>query len=243
MNYTTDNLDGLTSLISRGAGWAAETGMMIIVSAGNAGNSPWKLITPPADAIGVLSVGAISDQGLPAIFSSFGPTVDGRVKPEVVSFGVQTVLIRADGMLAVGNGTSFAAPIIAGFATLLWQQNPSLTSGALREYIISLSDRIENPDNQLGYGVPALRTITGINELSTTVKIYPVPVVPGDQVTIESSNLILEMRLYGINGRQKTCEYINEGKLAFIPTDELSGIYILHVITSSGKYTFKIVTK
>lgn len=243
MDYTTDNLDGATALISRGAGWAAETGMMIVVSAGNAGNSPWKLITPPADANGILAVGAVTDQGIPATFSSFGPTVDGRVKPEVVSLGVQTVLIRADGAIAVGNGTSFAAPIIAGFATLLWQNNPTMTVAMLRDYIISLSNRVENPDNQLGYGTPIFQTVTGIGELYPTVRVYPIPVNRGDRVTVESEGPILEIRLLGIDGREKTSEFAMEGKFAFVDTGGISGIFILHVITSSGKHTFKIVSK
>ncbi len=60
MNYQKEDLDGSTSVISIAASIAATKGMVLTISAGNSGNSSWKTITPPADALDVLVVGAIS---------------------------------------------------------------------------------------------------------------------------------------------------------------------------------------
>ena len=52
---------------------------------GNSGNDSWGIITAPADADSVLSIGAVSRIGEYASFSSRGNTADGRIKPDVVA--------------------------------------------------------------------------------------------------------------------------------------------------------------
>src|SRR5690606_23940677 len=82
-NYTYDDMNGETAFITRGAQIATEKGMMVVVSAGNSGNDEWHYITSPADGVDVFTIGAVDSDGNPAGFSSYGPTPDGRIKPDV----------------------------------------------------------------------------------------------------------------------------------------------------------------
>lgn len=61
-------------------------------------------------------MGAIVSVGKEASFSSIGPTFDGRMKPELTSFGVDNLVATTSSTTSYGyaNGTSFAAPLIAG---------------------------------------------------------------------------------------------------------------------------------
>src|SRR5690606_348527 len=72
LNYSHNDLNGETSLMSRAADLAYDKGMLIIVSGGNEGNKQWQKSTPPGDAKNVIAVGAVGTDSLIAPFSSHG---------------------------------------------------------------------------------------------------------------------------------------------------------------------------
>ena len=152
-HYRYRDLDGRVSLMSAAASVAAAKGMLVVVSAGNAGLDTWKKITPPADAEGVLTVGAVDGEGVNAVFSSVGPTVDGRVKPDVMALGEEAAVIADDGSVETANGTSFAAPVFCGLAACLWQACPWLRVDQLLDLLRRSGDRADCPDNIYGYGI------------------------------------------------------------------------------------------
>ena len=148
-------LDGKSTRSSLAATIAARKGMLVCVAAGNEGNSAWKTINSPADADSILTVGAVDTIGGISGFSSYGPSADGRVKPEVCAVGVKTVLVHPNGTIVAGNGTSFATPLIAGMAASLWSALPQENAMQIRERIIRSADRFANPDEErYGYGIP-----------------------------------------------------------------------------------------
>lgn len=154
-NLSHDMLDGSTTRLSIATTIAARKGMLVCVAAGNEAQSTWKKICVPADADSILSIGAVTATGEMSTFSSYGPSADGRVKPEVCAQGVQTALIAPDGTVFQSNGTSFAAPTIAGLAASLWSALPNENAMQIRQRIIDSSDRALTPDyQQFGYGIP-----------------------------------------------------------------------------------------
>jgi subtilisin family serine protease len=157
-NHTYAELDGNTTLIARAASMAASKGMLVVCAAGNEGTTDWHTLLTPADADHVLTVGAVSNERIIAAFSSRGPTADGRIKPDVVSYGVGTQLIGTNGEVMTGSGTSFATPIIAGLAACLWQAFPNATNLQVLNAIKASSDRYSHPDNDYGYGIPDFKT-------------------------------------------------------------------------------------
>ena len=149
------DLDGKTTRVSRAATIAARKGMLVCVAAGNEGDDAWRTITAPADADSILTVGAVTTWGEIGNFSSYGPSSDGRIKPEVCAVGVWTQLINPGGNIVTSNGTSFATPLLAGLAASLWSALPDENAMQIRSRIIRSADRYLNPDmDQYGYGIP-----------------------------------------------------------------------------------------
>jgi hypothetical protein len=157
MNHIYDDLDGVTARISQATTWAAEKGILCVTSAGNSGSAPWHFITAPADADGILTVGAVNSAGEHAAFSGWGPTADGRVKPEVMALGVEAAYPFADGTIRNGNGTSFSSPILCGAAACLWQAFPEATAQDVRSAIIASAHLAAAPNDSMGFGIPDMR--------------------------------------------------------------------------------------
>ena len=142
-NYTQAQMDGKTTTISKAAQIAFdEKGIFLVVSAGNeGGNSNWRIISSPADAKGVLSVGATRDKYLDKIdYSSIGPETLPYLKPNVACFSP--------------NGTSFSCPSVAGFVACLMQKAPYMSNKELYDIVLRSSHLYPYGNNFLGYGVP-----------------------------------------------------------------------------------------
>lgn len=162
-NYKYCDLDGQTALISREASMVADKGMILVVSAGNAGAGSWKKISTPADADNILAVGAVDYEGQLASYSSVGNTADGRIKPDVVAMGYLSAIMSSNGVLVRGNGTSFASPLVCGLTACLWQACPQLTAKQIMNVVRRSGNRAGCPDNVYGNGIPdmwqALQTV------------------------------------------------------------------------------------
>lgn len=155
MNYSYEDLDGKTSPASVAIGHAFKRGMIIVTSAGNSGSDEWKYIGTPADAPDAFSIGALNADGSRAYFSSFGPTADGRIKPDVAALGVDVAHVTANGRgLSGSNGTSLASPLVAGLVACLRQAVPDATNQELLDAIRQTSDQANEPDAERGYGRP-----------------------------------------------------------------------------------------
>ena len=154
-DFSYADMDGRTSRGAQAAAIATRKGMLLVMAAGNDGNKEWHYLSTPADADSILTVGAVDITGEIAEFSSYGPTANGRIKPEVCAVGKQTSLINpSNGYVMTGNGTSFACPLVAGMAACLWSALPNATNMEIRERIIRSADRYTQPHEQYGYGIP-----------------------------------------------------------------------------------------
>lgn len=151
--YFPEQMNGKKSFISRGANMAAKKGMLVVNAAGNEGDGAWKIIGAPADADSVLSVGGLEpccDYHIS--FSSFGPTADKRLKPNVSAQG--RAYCAADGKTQSVDGTSFASPLTAGFAACVWQSQRSLSNMDLFKVIERSGHLYPYFDYAHGYGLP-----------------------------------------------------------------------------------------
>ena len=158
MNFNYSDMNGKVSRASRAAEIASKKGIVVVVSAGNEGNKTWRYIGSPADADGIISVGAVTTTGLKSSFSSYGPSFDGRVKPEVCAVGTSTALVNIDGVPTYGNGTSFASPLMAGMVACLLQlykaNDPNPNIETLLNSVFKSGNSYLNPTDSLGYGIP-----------------------------------------------------------------------------------------
>ena len=210
-NHSYEELDGLTARISIAAGIAAQKGMIPVLSAGNQGNVEWLHISAPADAIGVLTVGATGAQGQYAFFSSQGPSADGRVKPDVSAMGWGTTAIgpRATVIEPV-NGTSFSSPLVAGLVACLWQRHPQRNAQDIMDAVRRSASQYDTPDNELGYGIPDFYAADVLLELSTAVPereangllVFPMPFTTGFTVQLPTEHSgLLQLELFDMSGR------------------------------------------
>lgn len=187
MSHVYADMNGLTTMVTRAADMAAARGMIVCNSAGNSGSSKWKFIGAPADGDSVLAIGAVDAKGVIAPFSSFGPTVDGRVKPDLASVGAGTFVALPDGTIAQGNGTSYAAPNLAGLIACLWQAFPEFSNQEIINALRSSADRYISPNDRTGFGIPdmsaAFKILTRIRTYrqqenllgQDRIRAYPIP--------------------------------------------------------------------
>jgi serine protease AprX len=247
-SYTYQNMDGKTALSSRAAQIATETGMVVVVAAGNEGSSGWRYLSAPSDAASVLAIGAVTQAGTRASFSSFGPSADGRVKPDLAARGQGTIVGSPGGQIVSGNGTSFATPLMAGLAAGFWQAHPTLTATQVTDALRRSGSQYGAPDDQLGYGIPNFERASVLADAYGSLVVYPNPFNDTDLLGVQwgeiAVNAPLDATLTNLTGRVIwQNQYVSTGLAAFIlPRLNLSaGMYILTLTSGDKKRTLKVV--
>ncbi len=150
---TNADLTGKVSRASQAASIAASKGIIVCNSIGNSGRDDWKLMGCPADASDILAVGGVNVKGERAYFSSYGPTADGRVKPDACAVGSSTYVANPFGKTLAADGTSFSSPMLAGMVCCLRQAFPDKTTFEIMDAIRQSGSQADKPDKDLGYGI------------------------------------------------------------------------------------------
>lgn len=206
MNYSPEDLDGKTTVIAQGANIAAQKGILIVNSVGNYGPAENSLISP-SDSELVLAIGAVNQNLEVSNFSSRGPTGDGRIKPDLTTYGNGVALIKSNGNLGFSNGTSFSAPQITALAAGLWEAKPEWTRSELVENLIRSATQADAKDNELGYGIPNFYDayfgeVLGVNgEEEILWKVFPNPLAEDDLTIYFGQNLSAEFVIMDMNGK------------------------------------------
>lgn len=201
--FTLDNLDGSSSA-SRAATTVAGHNRLLCIAAGNDGSRlDWGRVTIPGDADSVLTVGACTADSVRSPFSGTGPTADGRLKPDVVAPGSNvTIFDPSLGSTREGSGTSFATPEMAGMVACLWQALPHLNAMQLRQLILQSAHQHNNPDNQLGYGIPNAWTAYQSAHTTTAVQSARLPLQTEKILYRGRLYIVRNGRWYDLNGRR-----------------------------------------
>ena len=153
-SHAYSDFDGKTCIITIGAEIASSRGILCVAAAGNEGDNDFPYVGGPGDGKNVLTVGGVKADGTRAGFSSIGPTYDGRIKPDVMSFAYAVTVASPGNNFYEGNGTSFAAPSLAGMLACYWQARRDAPEGKIREVIKKSSNNYSSPNNEYGYGIP-----------------------------------------------------------------------------------------
>ena len=164
--YYTKDMNG-QSYVAKAGNMAARKGILVCNSAGNEGDdNSWRSIITPSDADSVLCVGGINadmNSYHRTSFSSYGPTADGRQKPNVTAFAYAWTANTgsSNDRYREAPGTSFSCPLVSGFAACALQSHPELTAMQLFHEIEKSADLYPYCDYTYGYGVPQADYFTG----------------------------------------------------------------------------------
>ncbi len=160
--YEYADLDGNTALCTQAADIAASLGVIVVNAIGNGQRlSTFPTLIAPSDGDSVIAVGAVSNAGEIAFFSSNGPTADGRIKPDVCAQGTSNYIANYSGGYGLGQGTSYSTPLVAGAVALLLQAHPEWQFGNLYRALTLTATRAAAPDNVYGYGI--VRALEALN--------------------------------------------------------------------------------
>jgi hypothetical protein len=244
-SYEYGVLNGATAPASRGATYAAQKGLLVVNSAGNSGNKPWKYVGVPADAANMFAVGAVQADRSYAAFSSQGPTADGRVKPDVCAMGRNSTVINAAG-ISTANGTSFSAPIFAGALASFCSMHPGALPAELRQAVLISCHQFNQPDEKFGYGIPHFGRASFIfnkKPINTGVQVIPNPIQSGvlrlivNAPQADTVNLIVR-NTSGMEVLRTNRNIVQQGPTALSLNlgtfDVPSGVYWVQVSGGSG---------
>ena len=255
MNFTYADMNGKVSRASRAATIASKKGMVVLVAAGNEATHSWHYLSSPADADGIITVGAVDSIGIPSSFSSFGPSSDGRVKPEICARGSASALVSVAGKNTHGDGTSFATPIMAGMMACLLQkyksqnQNPSVWT--LLQSVFKTGNLFSNPTAQMGYGIPDfklaeqnLTTFDSVQKLEKNSFILSENKVFKSLTIrfIDGNNPIqASVRIYSVTGKLVVNQPVTDVYTVIRTSGFASGIYAVCVTENGKTQTRKII--
>jgi hypothetical protein len=225
-NHTYSDMNGITNFISRGAEIAFSKGIIVVASAGNEGSTIEPHIGGPADAVSVITVGAVTAAKVRSSFSSVGPSYDGRIKPDVMAQGTAAVVSNTSGNIVTANGTSFSCPIMAGMIACLWQAFPTKTNQEIRNMVIQSSDKYLTPNNNYGYGIPNFGITLGVTTFENMdFTVYPNPATTTISFSFPNEINDASVVLYSVLG-QKIAEKQITGQDSNLSVQNLkNGLY------------------
>ncbi|MGB3591984.1 MAG: S8 family serine peptidase [Nonlabens sp.] len=230
--FTYQDMDGQTTFISKGSNIAYEKGLMVVTSAGNSGNSAvHPYIAAPADATGSFSIGGVDDMEQRSSFSSIGPTIDGRTKPNVVARASSTITIDEVGNIVGSSGTSFSAPLVSGAVACLMQAFPDMTAQEIRSAIENSASQSTNPDVLVGYGIPDFGNAFRILNNEPVLRDGYTFINDGSSLQIASldSQELGRIELYDLSGRMVISVDVPQTTYVIPHGTFTTGLYIISI--------------
>ncbi len=247
-SYAASDMNGNKAYSTKGANIASEKGILVLVSAGNSGNAApsYTGVGAPADAFGVLTIGAVDSSGNIASFSSRGSAIQLTQKPDVMAQGQGAYVVSETGSIVANNGTSFSSPIMAGGVTSLWQALPNATNTEIMDYVRQSASQYSTPDYDYGYGIPdlglALNMGLSLQEKKITeFRIFPNPVL--DILYVKVSNDIEEFTIiiYNVLGKVVLQKNIPKSANSVDVSSMASGLYMIRLQSKHSTKAFKLI--
>lgn len=257
MNFTYADMNGKVSRASRAASLAALKGIVVLNSAGNDGAKAWHYISSPADAEGIVTVGSVQSDGSSSTFSSFGPSADGRIKPEISSLGTAAAVVNSLGTPIFGNGTSYASPIMAGMMACLLQERsidqPYFNISSMLQAVFQTGNLYASPTAQKGYGIPNFEQalsnfITndrGQSQLNNDFLVFNNSLGKSIIVKIKNPSKIKNatIRIYALTGMVVANQLVSQNEIVFNTNHFSPGIYAVCLSTDDKTFTQKVIIK
>jgi hypothetical protein len=257
MNFTYADMNGKVSRASRAATLASKKGIIVVNSAGNDGDLPWHYIGSPADAEGIVTVGSVTSTGASTSTSSFGPSSDLRVKPEICAMGTAAAFVNVNGVPTFGNGTSYASPIIAGMMACFLQASKSIyppcNIDALLKAVFESGSTYNNSNSKFGYGIPnfqlAMSKLPFVNAIKFTETESALLAFDENDKTIHirlldfGKDIKMSVDVFSITGSLQMSQPIIYPETILLANNLKPGMYILNIYGNGKTSTHKMVIK
>lgn len=251
-DYTPQDMDGESTIVAKAANRAANRGILVVNSAGN-GNRTYS----PCNVDSVLCVGGTDSLKNYAFGASTGPTSDGRIKPDVATQIVDLWSVIADSLYQLDfAGTSASAPMISGLAACLMEAHPNKTHMEIMRAIEQSGHKADNPDNQIGHGVPNARIADSIlsnsssqpeKEILVDLKSFPNPF--SNQLIVKQGDNqdgldVRTVTLFSCIGKPLRRSENFSQKIKWNVNDLKDGVYFLQITTKNQRvFTRKLIKK
>jgi serine protease AprX len=158
----------------------ADAGIVPVVAAGNSGPRQGTVGTPGA-AAKAITVCAMVDPARGgwalAPYSSRGPTLDGRIKPDICApgYAISSAQAGTSGGYAALSGTSMATPVVAGTAALMLAVNPQLTPERVKAYLTETAVDWGAPGQDVDWGWGELDALAAVRRAMGQRQPAPLP--------------------------------------------------------------------
>ena len=173
--------------------------------------------------------------------SSYGPSADGQVKPDVASVGWGTILQYSNNGIGGGNGTSYACPNMAGLTACLMQGFPEFNNMKIVNALRMAGSIATAPNDRIGYGIPDMKK--AFSDLlidfatSTAVINNCVTTLTWTSKDISAMKYVVERKLASESTYIKMAEYNGQGNTlsthSYQFTDSLANL-------SAGNISYRI---
>ncbi len=248
-SHTYSDMIGDKNFASKGLNVAFSKGIICVVSAGNSGGDSEPHVGIPAEATKALAIGSVQANRIRSGFSSIGPSFDGRIKPDLMAQGSNSVLSYPDGTIGTNSGTSFAGPIFAGMITSFWQAVPTLTNQQVIDLVRQSADKFATPNNQYGYGIPNFQLALANATLSSQsfsndnklFAIAPNPTNNSIEILIPTNFNNATISLFNGLGQKVFNTKISKNDSQLSLVDLSSGIYLYKIESDNYSQTGKII--
>jgi len=255
MSFSYSDMTGKVSRASRAATLASKKGIIVVVAAGNEGTSTWHYIGSPADADGIISVGSVTSTGVPSSFSSYGPSYDGRIKPEICATGSSSAVVNTIGTPTYSSGTSFASPTMCGMMACLLQKYKSMYSKTdiftLLSSVFKTGNFFSNPTTQMGYGIPDFQQAElNLSIINNLLAVHKGSFMMAYNPAFKTINIRFidnlnpkqsSVKIYSLTGTLVLNQLITDNS-SYLQVDNLqSGVYIVSVSENEKTETRKMI--
>lgn len=248
--------DYYVAILSDGATEPLRFDLFVIDAEALEYSTPGASLVEPATSAHALAVGAVCFDNLALRnYSSRGPTIDGRVKPDVAGpDGVSTVTYgAADDCDAGFAGTSAATPHLTGAAALIKQANPSFGPAELQAALESRTGPPDGKNNDLGAGSLALGSAPPVPPSAPANSAPPaITGLPNQGQTLTSSGgewasgaaLFLAYRWLRCDGAGFACAVIAGARSkTYVPSEaDVGRVLKVRVTASNGGGSTQVVS-
>ncbi|MFX0041987.1 MAG: S8 family serine peptidase [Candidatus Hodarchaeota archaeon] len=152
ISFTTSHPSDGNDILSLACNLLVEKGIIIVCPAGNSGPDPYSIGSPSA-AKKVITIGSLSKSLTISNFSSRGPTLDERPKPDFCLPGSKIEVPLSDKLGIRASGTSVSAAFCVGIIALLKEFNQNISYNEILDIMQKASSDLSYDKNSQGYGI------------------------------------------------------------------------------------------